>query len=91
MGSVVDEPERGDEGFEREALPAAEAWSVAARFSDVVNWQVNRQTTTWVLRHWETGSLVHENGEVYEARLERLLAKVWVRVKPPRGGWGWQR
>ena len=86
MGNLAENPERGDEGFEREALPEVERWNVAREFGNVVAWQVSHPEEARLLANWDAGALTVSPGRVDEVQVTRLLQRLWLPVRRPRRG-----
>jgi hypothetical protein len=78
--------ERGNEGFEREALEPVEAWNVLRKLEDVVYWQVSHRAGALLLARWVDGTLrhdaVHEEGRL----LTMLFRELWLPTRVPREG-----
>jgi hypothetical protein len=86
MPSVADGPERGTDGFRREALPGVERRRVMIELRKLVNWQVDGHGEALLVTDWQFGHLAMSatrgTGQLFEARMRGLWLPVWI---PPEG------
>lgn len=88
MGSAANGGERGNEGFQREALDPVEAWNARVGFQAVVDWQVSAVTARLIEARLGDGILAYDAAEAKGLLLTLFLRDLWLPIRMPRG---WRR